>query len=140
MRLFTLEKAEKLIPKIARLVKRAQRLQGRIACLVELHDASVEINTDDGFHYFMTPELGVNKEFHRYYYQFYKALEDIALMGAFLRDLEDGIVDFPCEINGKDAFYCWQMGEIRISHWHGLDECFDERHPILDMDELLGSE
>jgi hypothetical protein len=33
-------------------------------------------------------------------------------------------------VEGRSALLCWKLGEVGISHWHGLDEAADERIPL----------
>jgi hypothetical protein len=47
-----------------------------------------------------------------------------------LRDLEDGLVDFPAEIDGGPAFLCWKLGEERVAYWHRPTEGFAGRRPL----------
>lgn len=51
--------------------------------------------------------------------------------GVVLRDPSTGLVDFPCEIDGEEAFLCWRLGEDGIGYWHGTDEGFGSRKPLL---------
>ena len=50
--------------------------------------------------------------------------------GIVLRDLSTGLVDFPSEIDGEEAFLCWRLGEDEIGYWHGTDEGFGSRKPL----------
>ncbi len=137
MMYFTIEQAEKCLPAIRRLLKKAQRLRDRIAWLLETHDVVLEISSDEGFHYFMTEQVRANKEFHRLYHQFYKVVEELNEMGVIVKDIDEGLVDFPFKVNGQDAFLCWRLGEDKIRYWHDAETGVEGRKPILDVDELL---
>lgn len=58
------------------------------------------------------------------------ALRWIADRGIVLRDVSEGLCDFPGEINGKDVFLCWKLGEESVDHWHELDSGFSGRKPL----------
>jgi len=47
-----------------------------------------------------------------------------------VKDLDIGLLDFPCEVEGKIVLLCWKMGEKSITHWHGTDEGFASRKQI----------
>lgn len=47
-----------------------------------------------------------------------------------LRSIEDGLIDFPAEIDGGPAFLCWRLGEPRVAFWHRQDEGFAGRRPL----------
>jgi hypothetical protein len=50
--------------------------------------------------------------------------------GALVKDLDDGLVDFPAQREGEDVLLCWRLGEDEIGFWHGLDEGFSGRKPL----------
>lgn len=52
--------------------------------------------------------------------------------GCVVKDLDEGLVDFPSLIEGREAFLCWKLGENRIGWWHGLEEGFAGRKPLDD--------
>ena len=41
-----------------------------------------------------------------------------------------GLLDFPCNVDGRVVLLCWRMGETSITHWHGTEEGFAGRKPI----------
>jgi hypothetical protein len=51
-------------------------------------------------------------------------------VGALVKDLDDGLVDFPATREGRDVLLCWRLGEDEIGFWHGLDEGFSGRKPL----------
>lgn len=57
-------------------------------------------------------------------------LAEIEATGALVKDMDNGLLDFPCEVDGEIILLCWKMGEERITHWHGLEEGFAGRKPI----------
>jgi hypothetical protein len=50
--------------------------------------------------------------------------------GALVKDLDEGLVDFPARREGEDVLLCWRLGEDEISFWHDLDEGFSGRKPL----------
>ena len=47
-----------------------------------------------------------------------------------LKDLDEGLVDFPAMLDGHEIYLCWKLGEERIGYWHGVDEGFAGRKPL----------
>lgn len=135
MKAFTIERAERALPKVARLVRRAQRIRDKLAILMETNEATVEVSDDSGFHLFVTNEVRVNKEFHRLYYQFYKIVDDLNTLGVIVRDIDEGEVEFPFKLQGRYGFLCWQLGDERIQFWRERDS--EEKKPLLNLDEFL---
>jgi hypothetical protein len=58
------------------------------------------------------------------------ALDEINSIGVQVKDLNMGLLDFPCEVDGQIILLCWKLGEKSITHWHGTDEGFASRKPI----------
>ena len=51
-------------------------------------------------------------------------------LGAHVKDLDEGLVDFPAHRGDDDVLLCWRLGEDEIGFWHGLDEGFSGRRPL----------
>lgn len=60
------------------------------------------------------------------------ALAEIEATGAQVKDLDMGLLDFPCVLEDRVILLCWKLGEKTISHWHGTDEGYQFRKPIDD--------
>jgi hypothetical protein len=58
------------------------------------------------------------------------ALAEIDSIGVQVKDLDMGLLDFPCEVEGQTILLCWKLGEKSITHWHGTNEGFAGRKPI----------
>lgn len=58
------------------------------------------------------------------------AMNEIDAMGVQVKDLDIGLLDFPCEVDGQVVLLCWKLGETAITHWHGVSEGFAGRKPI----------
>lgn len=50
--------------------------------------------------------------------------------GAELKSIEDGLLDFPTEIEGVPAYWCWRTGEDDIEWWHPRATGFAGRRRI----------
>ncbi len=50
--------------------------------------------------------------------------------GALVKDLDQGLVDFPAQREGVDVLLCWRLGEDEVGYWHGLEEGFSGRKPL----------
>ena len=48
-------------------------------------------------------------------------------IGAIVKDVDTGLVDFPARLEGEEVLLCWQLGEEQVAHWHGLEEGFAGR-------------
>lgn len=51
-------------------------------------------------------------------------------LGALVKDLDEGLVDFPARREDEDVLLCWKVGEEDVAYWHGLEEGFSGRKPL----------
>ena len=58
------------------------------------------------------------------------AMGEIDAMGVQVKDLDIGLLDFPCEVDGQIILLCWKLGEKAIAHWHSVSEGFAGRKPV----------
>ena len=57
----------------------------------------------------------------------------IEAMGITLRDIPDGLVDFPALVNGRQVWLCWKRGEPEVAFWHDLESGFSGRQPLSEL-------
>ena len=57
-------------------------------------------------------------------------LEELERLGVQVKDLDRGLVDFPCLHRGRVVLLCWELGEDEVAFWHGADEGFAGRKPL----------
>jgi hypothetical protein len=57
-------------------------------------------------------------------------VRELAELGVEVRGLDVGLVDFPGTLDGRDVYFCWQLGESAVAHWHARDEGFSNRQPL----------
>ncbi len=47
-----------------------------------------------------------------------------------VKNLDEGIIDFPTVLNGEEVLLCWRVGEEDISFWHTYEDGFLGRRPL----------
>lgn len=60
------------------------------------------------------------------------AVAEINSIGVQVKDIDIGLLDFPCKVDDEIVLLCWKLGEETITHWHGTEEGFAGRKPIDD--------
>lgn len=130
---FTLEAVNSLLPRLRSLVEaqmtRRTDIDGRLEKLSKLLGTMPStIQVDDGDPAPVRAlKLGLVECVERYQ----SAWREIEAMGAVLKDPRMGLLDFYGEVDGKRVWLCWKYGEEAVTHYHGLDEGFAGRKPIL---------
>src|SRR5438067_12626890 len=58
------------------------------------------------------------------------AVQQIQDLGAVVKDVDTGLVDFPAVHRGRDVLLCWRLGEDEVGYWHDLESGFAGRRPL----------
>ena len=59
-----------------------------------------------------------------------ESIAEIDAIGVQVKDLEAGLLDFPCRVEDQIVLLCWRMGEVAIEHWHTMEAGFQGRQPV----------
>ena len=124
MKLFSVDEANALIPRVREMVGRIQILYSRLG---EFRDAAKEAAT--------AAEYGGGMEGGTTYvktlYEIGKLTTDLHNLGVQLKDYSRGLVDFPYLRDERVVLLCWQLGEgDEIEWWHDVEAGFAGRRPL----------
>lgn len=130
-RTFTLEQAQDLLPVLESLLRAA--IDGKK--LIESVDAELQAVAH---RVFLNGGMSLNilhlarrkAEREKTFQRVKDAMDEIDAIGVQVKDLDIGLLDFPCEVDGRTVLLCWKLGEKAITHWHGVSEGFAGRKPI----------
>jgi hypothetical protein len=130
-RTFTLEEAQSLLPVLESLLRVA--ISGKN--LMEETEAEMQalqhrIFLNGGTHVDVVAVARRKAERTKAEQRAKDALAEIDSIGVQVKDLDIGLLDFPCEVEGRVVLLCWKMGEESITHWHATDEGFAGRKRI----------
>jgi hypothetical protein len=59
-----------------------------------------------------------------------RVIDEIADRGAQVKDIDEGLIDFPALSRGETVLLCWQLGEDEIRYWHSVDDGFAGRREL----------
>ena len=57
-------------------------------------------------------------------------VDRIQAQGVLVKDIDQGLLDFPARVQGRIVFLCWKHGEGEIAFWHDLESGFASRQPL----------
>ncbi len=57
-------------------------------------------------------------------------VDEIGEHGAEVKDLDEGLIDFPALRRGETVLLCWKLGEDEIRYWHRVEDGFAGRRPL----------
>jgi len=130
-RTFTLDEAQSLLPVLESLLRTA------IAAKKTVDEADAEhqalqhrVFLNGGMFLDIVPLARKKGERAKAEQRVKDALAEIDSIGVQVKDLDIGLLDFPCQVDGQTILLCWKLGEKSITHWHGVQEGFAGRKPI----------
>jgi len=130
-RTFTLDEAQSLLPVLESLLRTAMDAK-KIVDEAETEQQALQhrIFLNGGMFLNIVPLARRKAERAKAEQRVKDALAEIDATGVQVKDLEIGLLDFPCEVEGQTILLCWKLGEKAITHWHGVQEGFAGRKPI----------
>ncbi len=131
MKTFTLDEAQSLLPLLESLLKRA--LEGkRAAQEVEerLAEFGRRIYLSGGMRVDVAAVAKERAEMEGHLKRVRESIAEIDAIGVQVKDMDTGLLDFPCKVDDKVVLLCWRMGETAIEHWHTIEDGFKGRKPL----------
>ena len=131
MKTFTLDEAQSLLPVLESLLKRA--IDGKKAA-EEVESALAElarrIYLSGGMRVDGAKVARQRAEMDEHLKLVRESIAEIDSIGVQVKDLEAGLLDFPCRMDDQVVLLCWRMGETSIEHWHTMESGFQGRQPV----------
>jgi hypothetical protein len=128
---FTLEEAHSLLPVLRSLLKRSMDGKGVIEEVEkELQDLKHRILLSGGLMVDVPAVARRRAERDKAFQEIKDTLAEIDAIGVQVKDLDIGLLDFPCAVEDEIVLLCWKYGEEKIEFWHGMEEGFAGRKPI----------
>ncbi len=130
-RTFTLQEAQTLLPILESLLRTA--IDGKK--LIEEVDAEMQevahrIFLNGGTQIKIVHLARRKAEREKAMQRVKDAVAEIHATGVRVKDLDIGLLDFPCVVDRATVLLCWKLGEKKITHWHSETEGFAGRKPI----------
>jgi hypothetical protein len=130
VRHFTPEEANDALPSVRPLVERlVEQRQEHLAALERQEELEGHIRGNGGG---IPPATLADAaaEVDRLARSLAKTVDEIASHGAQVKDLDEGLIDFPAERRGETVLLCWKLGEDEIRYWHTVEGGFAGRQEL----------
>src|SRR5262245_12734370 len=129
-RLFTIEQANATLPLVraitsdlATLAKDVVERRHRLALLTSGRD----LKPGDPY----SDELAqMEAELERDAVRLQEYVDELRELGVEPKGAVEGLVDFPCELDGRVVYLCWRLGEPEVLYWHDLESGLAGRQPL----------
>ena len=129
-RIFTVEEANRTLPLVSRivadLVREHQQWEDKVREF-ELATVGSSPEKPDAI-----AEL-LQMEAQRLARDIEGYIAELSNLGVICKGMDTGLVDFRGQIDGRDVYYCWKLGEPSVMFWHEIDAGFVGRqrlHPL----------
>jgi hypothetical protein len=133
MKTFTLEEAQSLLPLVESLLKRA--IEGKQSAEEvggSLSDLVRRIYLSGGMKVDVSSVSKQRADMEAHLLRVRECIAEMDSIGVQVKDLEGGLLDFPCRMDDEVVLLCWRLGEPAIEHWHTVEQGFQGRQPLDD--------
>jgi len=129
-RYFTAAEANELLPDVRRLVEQmvAHRRSLAVATVRHARIASKIAGNGGGVRPHEVDELQTAIETEAE--AVVDCVDQLQELGLLVKDLDEGLVDFPALNRDEEVLLCWRLGEAEVAFWHTVDEGFAGRRPL----------
>ena len=126
-RIFTVEQANRMLPLIRRIVEDIVQDYARWREQVGVLEVVAAGRRGDA-----PPNEAekVEQDTQRLAADIERYVQELRKLGVDFKGFEDGLVDFPSQIDGRPVYLCWKLGEDAVEHWHPVDTGFAGRQKL----------
>ena len=117
-RCFTVEQADRTLPLVRRIVQDIVDGYGRWQALVRDFELATASSTAEA------PDADADRlqrEAQRLAVDIEGFVGELEQLGVEFKGYEDGLVDFPSEVDGRPIYLCWRLGEPAVQYWHEVN-------------------
>jgi hypothetical protein len=127
---FTVEQANAMLPLVRAIVKDLADLsrdvidrRDRLAHLLAGHNGqSADVYSEE--------LVQIEEELEKDGRRLREYVEELVKLGLEPKNGQEGLVDFPTLIDGREAYLCWKLDEPEVLYWHELDAGFAGRQSL----------
>lgn len=131
MKTFTLDEAQSLLPVLEALLRRALEARQEAEKVErELAEITRRIHLAGGMRVDLTKVARLRAQLESDLQRAKESIAEIDEIGVQVKDLDAGLLDFPCRVEDEVVLLCWRMGEPTIEHWHTAESGFKGRQPL----------
>jgi hypothetical protein len=128
---FSLREAQGLLPVLESLLRTCMRAKSMMDEIdTEFQELNAQVFVNGGMLVDVKTYARRKAEREKAIQRAKDSLEEITAAGVQVKDLDMGLLDFPCKVDGEIILLCWRLGEDSITHWHSMEEGFAGRKPI----------
>jgi hypothetical protein len=126
-RLFTIEQANRMLPLVRRIVEDIVQDYARWREQVGVLEVVAAGRRGDS-----PPDEAekVEQDTQRLAADIERYVGELRALGVEFKGFDEGLVDFPSDMDGRTVYLCWRLGEDAVEHWHEIDAGFAGRQRL----------
>ena len=128
---FTVKSANEILPIVIKKYEYAKKQKDLI--IKTEQELTESMSTENSLIDYATLKQKLNSVVTK----FYQSLEDLENTGVVVKQLDQGLLDFPAKRFDQEIWLCWKEGETEVKFWHEKDTGFMGRKPISVSNESL---
>ena len=129
MRYFTPEEANATLVEVAPLVERmVAHRRAHVEALTRQEELEGRIRGNGGG--IPPATLAAAAEVESEAHELARVIDEIVDHGVQVKDIDEGLIDFPARRGGETVLLCWKLGEDEIRYWHTLEDGFAGRREL----------
>ena len=128
---FTIKSANEILPSVIKKFQNLKKEKNEVLKLEQKLQVSVSTTNQ------LDQYILLKQQLNRAIIQFYGAIAELEQTGVMIKDIDQGLLDFPSKRFEEEIWLCWKEGETEIKFWHEIDSGFNGRKPITVSDESL---
>ena len=131
LRTYTVEEANKELPRVRRIVAQIAELSTMLpeledqARIAEYDSKRPAASAEDRDRHQQARDAAGGAEL-----ELLKAVASLNGLGIQLKGPLEGLIDFPSYRDGELVELCWKLGEEKVEHWHHIGEGFAGRKKL----------
>jgi hypothetical protein len=129
---FTVAEANAMIPALTALLEE-MRVHGQQLAAIQQRSAQVSQKLRGNGHHNPSEDAMVAQITESLQEDLQEGITKLNDWGIELKDLGEGLVDFPAMREGRTVFLCWKLGEPEVGFWHEITTGVAGRQPVDDQ-------
>jgi hypothetical protein len=129
-RYFTLTEANALLADLRPIAERMVDLRRHHLAAIERRDDLAARIGSNGGGISASDVLELDAQIEQVTAALEAVIDQLLEAGVQVKDVDEGLLDFPSLRDGEEVLLCWRVGEGEIEYWHGTGEGFAGRKPV----------
>ena len=129
-KIFTVEEANRTLPLVSRIVQDLVRDHEAWEDKVREFELATVGSSPD--HPDAIAEL-LQYEAQRLATEIEGYIAELNELGVICKGMDTGLVDFRGQLEGREVFFCWKLGESSVQYWHEIDAGFAGRQKLQSL-------